>query len=223
MAHGAHLTRLYAPPSAPRLYHTNLRHLREILNSPDLYLQGWVMAEVDQNQSEGPIAEYAALRSEITTRINLQHQVIALHLTAASVVFSVALSGSERWSILLVIPFVSYASSEILASLFRAIEGIAKYIDEVLSPRVGGGLGWESWLAQNRPNNEAQRITHPYYLLFPGTSAVSLIATVIFILASANSIHQLNASFWAAVAAWPLAAGVTVLSFRAIRQLRAPF
>ncbi|MDT0480402.1 hypothetical protein [Streptomyces doebereineriae] len=181
------------------------------------------MTEADQNQNEGPIAEYTALRSEITTRISLQHQVIALHLTAVSVVFSVALSGSDRWSILLVIPFISYASSEILASLFRTIEGIAKYIEEVLSPRVTGGLGWESWLAQNRPNNEAQRITHPYYLLFSGTSAVSLIATVVFILASADSTRQLNASFWAAVAAWPLAAGVTVLSFRAIRQLRAPF
>lgn len=222
MTHDVRLTCLYALSLRPvSAYYRvapedNSEHSR-------FYAQGWVMAGADQNQSEGPIAEYTALRSEITTRINLQHQVIALHLTAVSVVSSVALSGSDRWSILLVIPFVAYASSEILASLFRTIEGIGKYIDEVLSPRVAGGFGWESWLTQNRPHSEARRITHPYYLLFPGASAVSLIATGTFILASADSVNQLNASSWATVAAWPLAAGVTVLSFRAIRRLRAPF
>ncbi|WP_367123112.1 hypothetical protein [Streptomyces phytohabitans] len=147
------------------------------------------MSDVNENQSEGALVEFTALRSEIATRINLQHQVIAVHVTAVSVVFSVALSGGSRWSTLLVIPFMSYAFSESLASLFRTVEGLAKYIDEVLSPKVGGGLGWESWLVQHKPHSEVRRITHPYYLFFPGVSAVALIASGVFIFVSRGGVY----------------------------------
>ncbi|MER7680826.1 hypothetical protein [Streptomyces sp. NPDC096934] len=181
------------------------------------------MTEIDQDMYTGALAEYSALRSEITTRINLQHQTLALHMTAVSVVFSVALSGRARWPVLLIVPFISYASSEILASLFRAVEGIAKYIDEELSPRVPGGLGWESWLARQMPNSEVQRMTHPYYLLFPGISIVSLIAIGPFAWTDRVNSHQLGVSFWIVVSAWPLAAAIALLSFKTVRRLRAPF
>ncbi len=181
------------------------------------------MTETDQDAYTGALAEYSALRSEITTRINLQHQVLALHMTAVSVVFSVALSGKDRWSVLLVIPFISYASSEILASLFRTVEGIAKYIDEELSPKVPGGLGWESWLIQQKPDSEVRRMTHPYYLLFPGISIVSLVAIGPLAWTGRENTHQHSAYFWIVAFAWPLAAAFALLSFKAIRRLRAPF
>ncbi|WP_143677175.1 hypothetical protein [Streptomyces scabiei] len=181
------------------------------------------MTETDQDVCASALAEYSALRSEITTRISLQHQVLALHMTAVSVVFSVALSGGTRWPVLLVIPFISYTSSEILASLFHTVEAIANYIDEKLSPKVPGGLGWESWLAQHKPDSELRKLTHPYYLLFPGISVVSLAAAGPFVWASGVSTHRLGISFWTVVSAWPLAAVFTVLSFKAVRRLRAPF
>lgn len=181
------------------------------------------MTETDQDAYTGALAEYSALRSEITTRINLQHQVLALHMTAVSVVFSVALSGKDRWSVLLVIPFISYASSEILASLFRTVEGIAKYIDEELSPKVPDGLGWESWLIQQKPDSEVRRMTHPYYLLFPGISIVSLVAIGPLAWTGRENTHQHSAYFWIVAFAWPLAAAFALLSFKAIRRLRAPF
>ncbi|MBQ0853399.1 hypothetical protein J8N05_35115 [Streptomyces sp. BH-SS-21] len=180
------------------------------------------MAEIDQDDHAGALAEYSALRNEITTRISLQHQVLALHVTAVSVVFSVALAGRSRWPVLLIISFISYASSEILASLFRTIEGIAKYIDEELSQRVAGGLGWESWLVQHKPASETARLTHPYYLLFPGISIVSLVAIGAYAWSSSPDGRQ-SASFWTIISAWPLAAVFAALSFRAVRRLRAPF
>ncbi|WOX12569.1 hypothetical protein [Streptomyces sp. N50] len=181
------------------------------------------MTETNEDAYAGALAEYSALRSEITTRINLQHQVLALHMTAVSVVFSVALSGKDRWPVLLVIPFISYASSEILASLFRAVEGIAKYINEELGPKVPGGLGWESWLVQQKPDSEVRRITHPYYLLFPGISIVSLVAIGPLAWTGRENTHQHSAYFWIVAFAWPLAAAFALLSFKAIRRLRAPF
>ncbi|MFF4487586.1 hypothetical protein ACFY0F_14000 [Streptomyces sp. NPDC001544] len=181
------------------------------------------MAETDQDVCEGALAEYSALRSEITTRINLQHQMLALHMTAVSVVFSVALSGRDRWPVLLTIPFISYTSSEILASLFRAVEGIAKYIDEELSPKVPGGLGWESWLVHQRPDSEARRLTHPYYLLFPGISIISLAAVGPFAWVGRVNSRELGVSFWVVLSAWPLATAFAFLSFKAVRRLRAPF
>jgi hypothetical protein len=181
------------------------------------------MTETDQDVHAGALAEYSALRSEITTRINLQHQVLALHMTAVSVVFSVALSGGARWPVLLVIPFISYASSEIMASLFRAVEGIASYIDEELSPKVPGGLGWESWLIRHKPGSEVARLTHPYYLLFPGISFVSLAAIGPFSWTGRMDAHHLGLSFWIVVSAWSVAAVFAVLSLKAVRRLRAPF
>ncbi|MFF7264656.1 hypothetical protein ACFZCL_30870 [Streptomyces sp. NPDC008159] len=181
------------------------------------------MTQADRDMREGALAEYAALRSEITTRISAQHQVLALHMTAVSVVFSVALSGGARWPVLLVIPFVSYTSSEILASLFRTVEAIARYIDEELSPKVPGGLGWESWLARHRPESELRKLTHPYYLLFPGVSVVSLAAATPFVWAGGVSAHRFDVSFWTVVSAWPIAGVFAALSFKAVRRLRAPF
>ncbi|MFE0363685.1 hypothetical protein [Streptomyces griseoaurantiacus] len=181
------------------------------------------MAEADQDAWASHLAEYSALRSEINTRISLQHQVLALHMTAVSVVLSVALSGRSRWPVLLVIPFIAYTSSEILASLFRTVEGIAKYIDEELSPQVPGGLGWEAWLVRQKPASEVQKITHPYYLLFPGISILSLLAIFPFVWSGRANNHKPEISFWIVASAWPFAAVFTVLSFKAIRRLRAPF
>ncbi|MEH0585620.1 hypothetical protein QA942_16550 [Streptomyces sp. B21-106] len=181
------------------------------------------MIQADQDAWASHLAEYSALRSEINTRISLQHQVLALHMTAVSVVLSVALSGKTRWPVLLVIPFIAYTSSEILASLFRTVEGIAKYIDEELNPKVPGGLGWESWLVHQKPTSEVQKMTHPYYLLFPGISVISLLTVFPLVWGGRVSGHQPAASFWMVISAWPFAAVFTVLSFKAIRRLRAPF
>ncbi|MFF7052173.1 hypothetical protein ACFY94_27860 [Streptomyces griseorubiginosus] len=181
------------------------------------------MVQTEQDAWASHLAEYSALRSEINTRIGLQHQMLALHITAVSVVLSVALSGTSRWPILLVIPFIAYTSSETLASLFRTVEGIAKYIDEELNPKVPGGLGWESWLVHQKPASEVQKMTHPYYLLFPGISIISLLAVFPFMWSGRVSGHQPGALFWTAIFAWPFAAVFTALSFKVIRRLRAPF
>ncbi|QFQ98933.1 hypothetical protein F9278_25395 [Streptomyces phaeolivaceus] len=181
------------------------------------------MSTEENDPSQGALAEYASLRGEIATRINLQHQVIALHMTAVSVVFSVTLTSQDRWPMLLVIPFISYVSSESMATLFRTVDAIATYINDELSPKVNGGLGWESWLKQNRPDSEAKKLTHPYYLLFPGTSIVALVATASLAAASIEGVKDIDASSWVVAASWPLAATATWLSYKAIRELRAPF
>jgi hypothetical protein len=176
---------------------------------------------MSQNQgTAGAIAEFSALRQEIDTRISLQQQVVALHITAVGIIFSLALSGAARVPVLLVIPFTAYAFIESLASLFRVIQGIARYIDEELSPRVPGGLGWESWLARQGTLTGLNMALHPYYLIFPGISAVSLGVNAYFMF---HAGHVSGSYRMMLGLAWVCGIGVGFLSFRTIRSLHIPY
>ena len=58
----------------------------------------------DRGGSDGPLAEFTALRQEIERRNVVQHGLFALQLTSAGAIFSFALSGSGRSGFLLNCP-----------------------------------------------------------------------------------------------------------------------
>ena len=54
------------------------------------------------------LAEYAALRTEVDRRAAIQWNVLALQLTSAGVIASLAISRTSEIALLLVIPLSSY-------------------------------------------------------------------------------------------------------------------
>ena len=54
------------------------------------------------------LAEYSALRSDVDRRVNLQWNVVALQVTSAGVIASLAISRAAGIALLLVIPLLSY-------------------------------------------------------------------------------------------------------------------
>jgi hypothetical protein len=111
--------------------------------------------------SQGPSAEFDALRQEIESRRNIQNNLFALQLTVAAAIFSFALSGKGHAEFLLIIPISSFALCAEYAHQETGINNVARYIKEKLSLLVSGGLNWESWLHDpaNVPPCEALRKT----------------------------------------------------------------
>lgn len=109
----------------------------------------------EQPISAGPLAEFTALRQEIERRSNIQHNLFALQLTAAAVIFSFALSGTGRAELLLIIPISTFMLCGEYADQIYGMNNAARYINGELDPWVPGGLKWESW--SHNPRNVDQR------------------------------------------------------------------
>jgi hypothetical protein len=120
------------------------------------------------------LAEYTALRAEILQRSSLQWNMFALQLTAAGVVFSFALSNSTHTGFLLILPVVSYDLTGRYVSQVLGTQNAAAYIREVLEPRTGGTLHWETWNRALRPRARVLTFLNPLFLAFPGVSVTAL-------------------------------------------------
>jgi hypothetical protein len=70
-----------------------------------------VPGESHADETEGPLAEFAALRAQILQSIQMQWNIFALQLTATAALFSFALSSFSRTGYLLILPVITYALS----------------------------------------------------------------------------------------------------------------
>jgi hypothetical protein len=131
------------------------------------------------------LAEYSALRAETERRANIQWNVFALQIGSAGAIASVAISSVSNVAILLLVPFSSYMfGSRYILHDFH-IKLIQRYITKSLSPRLGGGLQWGSWKAEET-STAAQRpwfgvigwnTVHPTRLAFEGVSILTLLGS----------------------------------------------
>ncbi len=170
---------------------------------------------VDDPDSAATIAEYNALRSEILTRITLQQQVFALHLTASGAILSLALARPSNAPVLLVVPFLSYLLCGSFASLHFVILELAAYIEAVLSPKLGGLLNWETWLRKRPHPYQAPIVVDPIYVAFPGTAGLALAGSGYYLLALA-----LDGRFQILLAlAWLLGLTLTGFAFLTSREI----
>lgn len=96
------------------------------------------------------LAEFSALRAEMTNRQNLHWNVFALQLTAAGVIFSFALSNSNRTGFLLILPVITYALTGRYVSQYLGVRNMATYIRDVLNEKSNGNFGWEHWIDSRR-------------------------------------------------------------------------
>jgi hypothetical protein len=134
------------------------------------------------------LAEYAALRAEVDRRANVQWNVLALQLTSAGVISSLAISHASDIALLLVIPLASYmlGSRYILHDFHLKV--ISRYIRDSLSERLGGHLAWESWkVSQIAPDVQpghwltvaGWNLLHPTRMAFEGVAWIALLAAAL--------------------------------------------
>jgi hypothetical protein len=161
--------------------------------------------------SEGALAEFDALRQEILQRQGTQHQVLALQLTIAGAVFSFALTGHARSGFLLIIPLSSYMLCSRFVEDHVGIRHIGRYIRESLSPRVPGGLNWESWVARNPVTFGVPGLAwgYAYLVTYPGVALLALAAGSESFLAAD---HRRAPILVALALVWTLDLAITVLS-----------
>ena len=93
---------------------------------------------IDAAASQIMLAEYAALRAEVDRRATVQWSVLALQLTSAGVIASLAIATASQIVLLLVVPLSSYmlGSRYILHDFHLKL--ISRYIRDSLSGRLGG-------------------------------------------------------------------------------------
>jgi hypothetical protein len=129
----------------------------------------------------GPLAEFVALRAEIERRATIQWHVLALQIAVAGAVFGFALAGPRREVLLLAIPVATYMTFGHYIAQIRIIDLISRYIQTDLSPRVPGGLRWESWQQDNSSQMGLGLLAKAHFqgVIFPGVSALAVCAFLI--------------------------------------------
>ncbi|MFG1639813.1 hypothetical protein ACGFMK_05965 [Amycolatopsis sp. NPDC049252] len=168
----------------------------------------------------GPLAEYTALRAEISRLMAQQWKVTAFLITTSGAVFGFAFTSAGRLPLLLIIPF----SSNILASQWvgchQLIERVSLYIRTELDPHVPGGIGYEKWLRRGavepigvrRLLRQAQ--TSPTVLAFPALAVLALGTVAWWFLLQRHAWS--DPAFAPGLAAWAIGVVLTVLSLRLI-------
>jgi hypothetical protein len=131
------------------------------------------------------LTEYSALRSEVDRRANIQWSVLALQITAAGVIASLAISRPADIALLLVIPLSSYMLGSRYILHDYHLKLVSRYIRDSLSGRLQGNLAWEGWKV-DQIKLDAQRrnwftvtgwnLIHPTRLAFEGVAWLALLA-----------------------------------------------
>jgi hypothetical protein len=131
------------------------------------------------------LAEYATLRAEVDRRTNVQWNVVALQITSAGVIASLAISRVSDIALLLVIPLLSYMLGSRYILHDYHIKLISKYIRDSLSGRLHDHLEWESWKFRAIEADTRWRrwltptgwnLLHPTRLAFEGVASLALLA-----------------------------------------------
>lgn len=160
------------------------------------------------------LSEFTALRSEALQAFSMQWNTIALQLTATSVLVSFSLTDRARTGFLLITPIVSYILNGRYLRSERVVVLIATYIMTELSPRVPGGLKWESWLRSRPSPNQALRWFAHGPLVFSVISIVTLIWAVPYIF-YADKLSR--ADRWMLGIVWLLGFTLTMISICTIK------
>jgi hypothetical protein len=132
------------------------------------------------------LAEYTALRAEVTNRISGQDTMLSLYMTATAAIFGFSLSGHANSLILLVLPLLSAAVRLLYHNHNQYIRLVSAYINDQLRPLITDCvseprlLGWQQRTAEYHRGPRRHRLAHPVglALLFPVPAAVALVLVV---------------------------------------------
>jgi hypothetical protein len=107
------------------------------------------------------LAEFAGLRGEITTRINLQVTLMLGNLTIVGVVLGIALSQPSNRGILLILPLVTPCIGVLVIDSFRNLDLLGRYIKGYIRPQLdipaqdeveSELFDWERWISRQHFN-----------------------------------------------------------------------
>ena len=176
------------PKTCPVRREATLRLERFRVPEQPVIRQGGPMASSpDKNLViSAALAEYTALRAEVTNRISGQDTMLNLYMTAVAAIFGFALSGHADLLILLVLPLLSTAARLLYHNHNLYIKLVSAYLNDQLRPlvtdRLGepGLLGWHERSAEYQRGPRWRRLAHPagLGLLFPVPAAVALVLVV---------------------------------------------
>jgi hypothetical protein len=127
----------------------------------------------NNDESQGPLAEYVALREELVYCLQNLGQILTLQLTAAGAILSLVVTQAALRGLALIVPLLSYALLARAVSLGQRIRDIATYVRDNLSQRIPGGLRWEDWIRQ-RTKRDLFLTLSGRFLTFPGVSFLAL-------------------------------------------------
>ena len=155
------------------------------------------------------LAEYGALRAELDRRATIQWNVVALQISSAGVVVSLAISKTSLNPLLLLLPLSSYVFGSRYILHDYHIKLVDRYIRRSLSRRLDGNLQWEKWkrrqtrsprLGARTPRAVHWNALHPTRLTFEGVAFLALVAAALAAIAD-----------WTATApAWHIVAGLAL-------------
>lgn len=106
------------------------------------------------------LAEFAGLRGEIATRINILVTLMIANLTILGVILGIALTPKGSTKVLLLIPLVAPCLGLLIIDTFRNLDFLSEYICEVIRPQLRitsshtfKGMDvfeWERWVTQHQ-------------------------------------------------------------------------
>lgn len=161
-----------------------------------------------ERNTEGPLAEYTALRQEVTARLGFMHQLMALQLTITGTITAVSFSASGRSHLLLVLPWTSYLLCGRYISQEYGIDRIGEYNRRHLAYIIPGALGWEKWMVDHPRRFTTLGWRIPLIVAFPGVAifALALSAKSVF------GVRQYSLIAVALIIVWFIGLILTILS-----------
>jgi hypothetical protein len=131
------------------------------------------------------LAEFNALRGEISGRASLAWTLVNLNLTVTTTIVGLALSATGIWGMLLVLPLLSPAFGLLFIDHSLNIKKLGKYIQEHLGPILVREAGddqlfqYEDWVDEYETRWVLRWVPFgiPLLLLFAGFPLVALVLT----------------------------------------------
>ena len=180
------------------------------------------MADDAELNQAAALAEFASVRTEIVARQGHRHAFMALNLTVAGTVFGFALAQPSRLLVLLILPYTTFMTCGKYIAHDYAIEQMAAYIRQGLSPRVRGGLGWEEYINRYRVV-PGQRLFFGFDPLFVGFPGIAYAALAFCVLPLVRSLQSQPAQGLLLAVLWILGFLLVGISVRNIWQTRKHF
>ncbi len=136
------------------------------------------------------LAEYDALRNEITTRLKIQTEMLAFMIGALAVLFGVGFSYNRVNEILVIIPFLTLSAGFHYAWVISMVHAMGQYIREEIEPRLKG-MEWQKYYRSHR--FKSCDVEHSYSIgiafSFIIPTFISIIAGIIYNFVNTNPIY----------------------------------
>jgi hypothetical protein len=150
------------------------------------------------------LAEFAGIRGEIATRINILVTLMIANLTILGIILGIALTPKGSVKVVLLIPLVAPCLGLLIIDTYRNLDYMAAYICKVIRPHLQitsrlefNGMkvfDWERWVTKNQ-----YTFVHavPFQFVMVVEFLAPPIAALIYIIIHFQSSHmQLSAFQW---------------------------